>query len=63
MSAPDTNVKRQKKRHKIPLWGMIASVAFAVVLLVGLILWLSAGGNEPGNEEPIDGSANTEATE
>lgn len=46
MSAPDTNVDRQKRRHKIPLLGMGGVIAFAFVLLAGLVVWLSAGTDE-----------------
>ncbi len=59
MSAPNTNVKKQEKRHKGPLWGMVWAVAVALILLVGLVLWMTGSGNEPGNDEPVDGSAVT----
>jgi len=36
MSAPDTNTKRQAKRHKAPLIGIAAAVA--VALIVGVVL-------------------------
>ncbi|WP_422027359.1 hypothetical protein [Roseovarius sp.] len=56
MSAPKTDIKKQERRHKTPLVGMVAVVVFASVLLVGLVLWLGYQGNEPGNAEPqIDG--------
>ncbi|WOI55294.1 hypothetical protein [Palleronia sp. LCG004] len=51
MSAPKTNVEKQKRRHKVPLAGMAWMIGFAVVLLILLVLYLSAGGNEPGDEE------------
>lgn len=67
MSAPDTDVKKQEKQHKTPLAGMIWAVVFAVVLLAGLILWLSFSGNEPGDDQPIGaedgGAAATEQSE
>lgn len=63
MSAPETNVKKQEKRHKGPLGGMLWVVAFALILLVALIIWVSAGGNEPGNDEPVEGAASTEVAE
>ncbi len=47
MSAPETNVAKQEKNHRTPLIGMAAMVIFALVLLVGLVIWLSAAGNEP----------------
>jgi hypothetical protein len=36
MSAPDTNTERQAKRHKVPLIGIAAAVA--VALIVGVVL-------------------------
>lgn len=56
MSAPETNVEKQEKRHKPALIGMGAAVVWAGVLLVGLILWIVYQGNEPeGAEAQIDG--------
>jgi hypothetical protein len=51
MSAPDTNIDKQTDDHKSPLLGMGAAVAFAGVLLLGLMVWLSANGNNPGEEQ------------
>lgn len=53
MSAPDTNVKKQEKQHKVPLVGMVWSVVWAAILLIGLLVWLSFSGNEPGNDQSI----------
>lgn len=36
MSAPDTDPKRQAKRHKVPLIGIGAAVVFAFI--IGVIL-------------------------
>lgn len=36
MSAPDTDTERQAKRHKVPLIGIAAAVA--VALIVGVVL-------------------------
>lgn len=41
MSAPQTNIDRQKKRHRGPLLGIGAVVAFALALLLGLSVWLT----------------------
>lgn len=51
MSAPDTNVEKQAEKHATPLFGMGTVVAFAGVLLLGLMVWLSVSGNEPGEAE------------
>lgn len=56
MSAPDTNIEKQAKRHKGPLVGIIAGLIFAGVLLFALITWMSANGNTPeGAETQVDG--------
>ena len=47
MSAPDTNVEKQEKKHKAPLGGMIAVVAFALLLLLGLVFFVFGNGEEP----------------
>lgn len=41
MSAPQTNIDRQKKRHRGPLLGIGAVVTFALALLLGLSVWLT----------------------
>lgn len=58
MSHTENNVDRQVKRHKGPLFGMIAVVAFAAVLL---FWWLGSEVEEaPG--EPETPAAASEAT-
>lgn len=47
MSAPDTNIEKQKRRHRGPLVGMAIGVGFALLLLLGLISWLAANGESP----------------
>lgn len=56
MSAPDTNVEKQEKKHKVPLVGMVAVVGFALVLLLGLVFFVFADGEEPDAAGPqVDG--------
>jgi hypothetical protein len=50
MSAPDTNTERQAKRHKVPLIGIAAAVA--VALVVGVVLMGVL------NEAGVSGEAN-----
>ncbi len=47
MSAPNTNIETQERRHAGPLGGMKVGLAFAGALLVALIIWTVANGNEP----------------
>lgn len=42
MSAPDTNIEKQKQRHKPALFGITAAVIWGgamIVLLVGYVVW------------------------
>lgn len=56
MSAPDTNIETQERRHAGPLAGMTLVVLFAGALLVGLIGWTVYSAGEPeGSETQIDG--------
>lgn len=43
MSAPDTNTEKQKRRHRVPLMGMIGVVVLALIGLGILTLWLGDG--------------------
>lgn len=53
MSAPDTNVEKQEKKHKAPLGGMIAVVVFALLLLLGLVFFVFGNGEEPGGADAV----------
>ena len=48
MSAPETNLERQKKRHIGPLGGMLLVVAFAAILF-GVFYILATDGEEAGD--------------
>ncbi|MFN3724491.1 MAG: hypothetical protein ACK4VZ_15785 [Paracoccaceae bacterium] len=37
MSAPNTNLEKEKRRHRGPLVGMIAAV---VIVILGFVWWL-----------------------
>ncbi len=51
MSAPDTNLKKQKRRHKGPLVGMTIAVLLALALLIGLVFNV-IGGDTQTDEVP-----------
>ncbi|QFU09244.1 hypothetical protein PARPLA_02434 [Rhodobacteraceae bacterium THAF1] len=65
MSAPNTDVEKQKRRHKTPLMGMAWMIVWAVVLLIGLIVYITMTGNEPGDDTPIgaEGAATEQSAE
>ncbi|MFO7769917.1 hypothetical protein HAT86_06490 [Roseovarius gahaiensis] len=51
MSAPNTDVEKQEKEHKPALLGIKGAIIVAVLLLLGLITWLAAKGQEPVTPE------------
>ena len=51
MSAPHTDTEKQEKRHRVPLIGLGAVIAWAVLLLVLLIGWVTYQGSEPEGAE------------
>ena len=53
MSSPDTNKKKDAKRHRGPLLGLLGVVLFALLLLGILSIYVSSRGNEPGDGESI----------
>ena len=53
MSAPDTNLSRQKEHHKGPLAGMGLAVGFAVVLFLGWMGWVAYNGTNPSESDPV----------
>ncbi|ABV95652.1 hypothetical protein Dshi_3924 (plasmid) [Dinoroseobacter shibae DFL 12 = DSM 16493] len=56
MSAPDTNLKTQRKRHIGALAGIGIAVAFAAILLAGYLVILADRGEAPeGADTQIDG--------
>lgn len=50
MSAPQTNLENQKRRHRGPLMGMALVVIFAVGLIFIWLMDESSGGETPGDE-------------
>ena len=54
MSAPKTDPEKHAKRHKGPLAGLTGVILWALVLLVGLTIFVVFRANDPGNEQPIE---------
>ena len=44
MSAPDTNIEKQKQKHKPALSGLKISVGVVALLFVAFIIWTVAKG-------------------
>ena len=56
MSAPSTNIERQKKRHRAPLWGMGGVLAAVALMMAAFLVWLVANGSAPeGATAQVDG--------
>lgn len=55
MSAPQTNIEKQSRRHRGPLVGMAVGVAFVAVLLIAFMVWTTANGQEPREATPEGG--------
>ena len=53
MSAPQTNIEKQKRRHRGPLIGMALAVVFGVGLIVYWMLDEAAEGQSPLDAEPV----------
>lgn len=51
MSAPQTNIEVQKRRHRGPLIGMAVVVVFAVGLIVYWLIKEAANGDSPQNPD------------
>lgn len=61
MSAPDTNVEKQERRHKAPLLGMKGVIVFAALCLIALVFYTVLQTEDASTEAVVDGAA-TEAT-
>lgn len=57
MSAPDTNVERQKRRHIVPLIGIGIAAVFGVVLIVYWIFEEVAASDPVTQDEVIEAPA------
>ena len=53
MSAPETNVKRQARRHRPPLIGIGLVLAFAAVAMFIWLAWEASEGNTPGEDSVV----------
>lgn len=60
MSAPDTNIEKQKREHRAPLWGMWAGLGLVAVLFLAWMGYVVGNGDTPGAEgEGLDAPAVT----
>ncbi|MEL7211354.1 MAG: hypothetical protein AAGK92_01755 [Pseudomonadota bacterium] len=52
MSASETNIDKQVKRHRGPLFGIAIALLWAAVLFLGLLLWTVYQADDPAAENP-----------
>lgn len=52
MSAPQTNIEKQKRWHKGPLIGMALVTLFGVAMLFFWLMGEAANGKKPGDPQP-----------
>ncbi|MGC1506685.1 MAG: hypothetical protein WA782_21410 [Sulfitobacter sp.] len=60
MSAPDTNIEKQKNNHKASLLGVKGAIGFGVLMLVLVIGFTMANSDDPQGDaglNPVDGAA------
>ncbi|MGR3492942.1 MAG: hypothetical protein ACU0DW_12870 [Shimia sp.] len=50
MSAPDTNLEKQEKRHWGSLLGIKAVLVYAAILLAIFVIYVTAMGNDPTDD-------------
>lgn len=63
MSAPQETAETQAERHKPALTGIKISLGVAAGLLIGLIVYIAAGGEETNGVEAKVGGLTLEVTE
>lgn len=51
MSAPDTNIDKQVRRHRGPLFGIAIATAFAGILFALLTGWTAYNGESPADDD------------
>lgn len=61
MSAPDTTLAKQKRRH----WGPLLGMALAIIVIALLLVWVLGGDNPEGTTTDVapDDSAGASATD
>ncbi len=54
MSASNTNVDAQKRRHKGPLFGITIALVWVAVLFSGFLIWTAYQPANPAAESPAE---------
>ncbi|QJF50810.1 hypothetical protein [Roseobacter ponti] len=59
MSAPDTNIEKQQKRHRPALWGIKGAMIFGFLMIILLFVYVSMY----AGEESADAVTNINGSE
>ncbi|MBY6046849.1 hypothetical protein KUV47_08440 [Vannielia litorea] len=55
MSAPETNIDKQTKRHSAPLMGIALAVGAGILAIAAWLTWSADEGNTPRDATPEGG--------
>ena len=59
MSAPDTDLEKQRKRHRGPIWGISIGLLFVALVALGAFFWPGV----PLDEQAAPDGTSTETVE
>ncbi len=57
LSASETNIEKQAKRHRGPMYGIAVSLIWAAVLFVGFLIWTAYQSDNPTAVSPAEAAA------
>lgn len=63
MSAPDTNIDKQKRRHIGPLAGIFGGLALAGIMFLVWLFWVVSAADEPEEANVVPGAPVVETDE
>ena len=62
MSAPDTNIKKQERRHKPSLFGIKGSLIIVALLTIAFVFYLALSGASTDEDDGITGAGTSAVT-
>ena len=57
MSAPDTNVDKQEKKHKPSLWGIRGAMLFGALMIILMLFFVIDNGRDGDVEQGLSNSS------
>jgi len=57
MSAPDTDVEKQEKRHKPSLWGIKGAMLFGALMIILLLFFVIDNGRDDETTQGLSNSS------